>query len=119
MISLEPFDIAIEQIPPLQRESRASKRFGIPIYGTSADGTDDNTTSVWVDTVSERGSRETVILGISTTKAAGTYGVGELIDLQVTMSDEVLVHGLLPRLRLNLDNSDPCVPLLCYCRPLF
>ncbi|CAM9243696.1 unnamed protein product, partial [Ectocarpus sp. 8 AP-2014] len=61
-------------------------------------------TDVTVDT---SGSRETYVVGLSTDTANGTYGAGQVIDISVEFSDELLLEtsglrsGTLPTIPLN------------------
>lgn len=85
------------------RDDRAGRTYGIPLYAVN-----DTSKLVLIDT-SSRGSRETYLVDITTLKSDGVYGAGENIYLLVEFSDEVtIIDGANPpRIRLNLDNSDP------------
>jgi len=96
----------------------AGMKFGLPLrarrHTRTSDDDDvivlDNRTSVWIDTSpgSVGGDRTTAIVDVTTTKAAGTYGAGEAVFVEVTFSDDVEVDPRLlpPRLRLNVDSND-------------
>ena len=48
---------------------------------------------------------QTIVTGISVVEGSGTYGVGSVINLAVTFSDEVVLSTGLPYLQLNLNGT--------------
>ncbi|KAL7554992.1 hypothetical protein ACHAWF_018570 [Thalassiosira exigua] len=70
---------------------------GVPIAESSDVGVTTDTSSAPVTTISS----------ITTSKSAGTYGVGEIVDIQVTFTDVVFLPGSMPTLFLNTGNFAP------------
>jgi len=63
---------------------------------------DSHESGITIDTSQAPAS---TVVAITTSKVSGTYGVGEMFDLNVEFSDEVFLWGDLPVLRLNTNSE--------------